>query len=86
MTRVGASALARVGANGEFFVDNLLVRIHLIIVMIKWIGLVPWEFEISFAGSLTSTFQRARTTPAGCNRFLARRGQLERFQILVPAK
>ena len=23
---------------------NLLVRIHLIIVMIRWTGLAPWEF------------------------------------------
>ena len=29
----------------EFFIDNLLVRIHYIIVMIKWTGLAPWEFE-----------------------------------------
>ena len=25
----------------EFFIDNLLVRIHYIIVMIRWTGLVP---------------------------------------------
>ena len=40
----------------EFFIDNLLVRIHLIIVIIRWIGLAPWEFELPFPGSLTSTF------------------------------
>ena len=40
----------------EFFIDNLLVRIHFIIVMIRWTGLAPWEFEFSFSGSLTSTF------------------------------
>jgi len=40
----------------EFFVDNLLVRIHVIIVMIRWTGLAPWEFESPFPGSLTSTF------------------------------
>jgi len=28
----------------EFFIDNLLVRIHCIIVMIRWTGLAPWEF------------------------------------------
>ena len=27
----------------EFFIDNLLVRIHFIIVMIEWTGLAPWE-------------------------------------------
>ena len=26
------------------FFDNLLVRIHFIIVMIRWTGLAPWEF------------------------------------------
>ena len=40
----------------EFFIDNLLVRIHLIIVMIRWTGLAPWEFEFPFPDSLTSTF------------------------------
>ena len=40
----------------EFFIDNLLVRIHFIIVMIRWTGLAPWEFELTFPGSLTSTF------------------------------
>jgi len=39
-----------------FFIDNLLVRIHFIIVMISWTGLAPWEFELPFPGSLTSTF------------------------------
>ena len=40
----------------EFFIDNLLVRIHVIIVMTRWTGLAPWEFEFPFPGSLTSTF------------------------------
>ena len=40
----------------EFFIDNLLVRIHFIIVMIMWTGFAPWEFEFPFPGSLTSTF------------------------------
>ena len=40
----------------EFFIDNRLVRIHLIIVMIKWTGLAPWEVEFPFPGSLTATF------------------------------
>ena len=40
----------------ESFIDNLLVRIHFIIEMIWWIGLAPWEFELSFPGSITSTF------------------------------
>ena len=40
----------------EFFVANLLVRINFTIVMIRWTGLAPWEFEVPFPGSLTSTF------------------------------
>ena len=42
-------------AEREFFIDNLLVRIHFIIVMIRCTGLAPWEFESPFPGSLTST-------------------------------
>ena len=45
-------------AERELFIDNLLVRIHFIIVMIRWTGLAPWEFEFPFPGSLTSTFQQ----------------------------
>ena len=48
--------LHREGTEREFFIDNLLVRIHFIIVMIRWTGLAPWDFEFPFPGSLTSTF------------------------------
>ena len=44
------------GREREFFIDNLLVRIHFINEMIWWTGLAPWEFEFPFPGSLTSTF------------------------------
>jgi len=37
----------------DFFIDNLLVRIHFNIVMIRWTGLAPWECEFPFPGSLT---------------------------------
>ena len=40
----------------ELFLDNLLVRIHLTIVMIRWTGLAPWVCEFPFPGSLISTF------------------------------
>ena len=40
----------------ELFIDNLLVRIHFIIEMIRWTSLAPWDFEFRFPGSLTSTF------------------------------
>ena len=29
----------------EFFIDNLLVRIHFIIVMIRWTGLAPGSLD-----------------------------------------
>ena len=40
----------------EFFIENLQVRIHFIIVMIRWTGIAPWDFEFPFPGSLTFTF------------------------------
>ena len=40
----------------EFFIDNLLVRIHFFIEMIWWTGLVPWEVDFPFTVSLISTF------------------------------
>jgi len=42
----------------KFFIGHLLVRIHFIIVMIRWTGLAPLEFEFSFPGSLTFTSPR----------------------------
>ena len=51
----------------EFFIDNLLVRIHFIIVMIRWTGLAPWEFEFPFPGSPTSTFLGARENCSSCS-------------------
>ena len=50
------SGLTGRGVEREFFHDTLPVRIHWIIVMIRWTGLAPWEFEFPFPGSLTSTF------------------------------
>ena len=57
-TTPGVSCLPHAGCSKEreFFIDNLLVRIHFITVMIRWTGLAPWEFEFPFPGSLTSTF------------------------------
>jgi len=52
----GLASLALEPRDREFFTDNLLVRIHFIIVMIRWTGLAPWELELPFPGSLTSTF------------------------------
>jgi len=38
-------------AGGRMLLDDLLVRIHFIIVMVRWTGLAPFPFP----GSLTST-------------------------------
>ena len=32
----------------EFFIDNLLAQTHLIIVMISWTGLAPWDLNSLF--------------------------------------
>ena len=40
----------------DFSVDDLLVRVHFIIVMIRWTGLAPWEFEFPFPGLLAEVF------------------------------
>ena len=41
----------------KFCIENLLVRVHFIIEMIRWTGLAPWEFEFPLPGSLISTFR-----------------------------
>ena len=38
--------LRRCQREREIFIDNLLVRIHSIIVMIWWTGLAPWELAL----------------------------------------
>ena len=58
LQRVVSTSLER-----EFFIDNLLVRIHSIIVMIRWAGLAPREFEFTFPGSRTSTFLSLQQAP-----------------------
>ena len=47
----------RVSSSRErgFLTDNLLGRIHFIIVIIRGTGLAHWELEFPFPGSLTST-------------------------------
>ena len=40
----------------DFFFDSLLVRVHFIVVMIRWPGLALWDFEFPLPGSRTSTF------------------------------
>ena len=57
-----------IASNSEetFFIDNLLVQIHFIIVMFRWIGLAPRDFEFPFPGSLTSTFLPSPTFTRTC--------------------
>jgi len=54
---------ARAYREREFFIDNLLVRMLFIIVMIRWTGLAPWEFEFQFPCCLISTFLVGNTIP-----------------------
>ena len=51
------------GKARESFVDSLLVRIHFIIVMIRWTGLASWGFEFPFPGSHTCTFLENEVCP-----------------------
>ena len=65
---------------------SVLVRIHFIIVMIRWTGLAPWESEFLFPGSLASTFLtrgagavaanscRLHVPPSRCNKCLCFKG------------
>ena len=52
-------------AEREFFIDNLVVRIHFIIVMIRWTGLAPWEFDFLFPGSAEVADEQRGVRPAG---------------------
>ena len=56
---VSQTAQRAAGGNSrqrEFFLDNLLVRIHLIMEVIRWTGIAPWKFEFYSSGSLASSF------------------------------
>ena len=53
--------------DSEFFIDNLLVRIHFIIVMIRWTGLAAWEIELRFPSRWARSrhcARRASTAPS----------------------
>ena len=68
----------------EVFNDNLLVRIHFVIVMIRWTGLAPCEFEFPFPGSLTSTPPNRWVTPVS-GAVLVAYGTYSALDHLVPA-
>jgi len=61
----------------EFGFDNLLVRIHFIIVMTGWTGLAPCEFEFLFPSQLTSTLLVACRGNAKAHEFGVRLGALK---------
>ena len=46
----------------EIVIDNLLVRFHSIIVMTRWTGLAPWDFDFPYPGGLTSTLLACLST------------------------
>ena len=62
--RVQSASIDLRAREKDFFIDNLLVRIHLIIAMIRWTGLAPWAFKFPFPGSLISTFLGLATLPS----------------------
>ena len=67
---MGGERGQRAGASSEreliqSFIDNLLVRIHFIIVMIRWTGFAPWEFEFPFPGG---GFERVASADSGLGR------------------
>ena len=75
------AGFAQFPSERRFFIDNLLVRIHLIIEIFWWTGLAPWELELSFPGSLTFIFLavcfcltrqscKAEAHEAGCSHFM----------------
>ena len=55
---------APAGTGREFCIDNLLVRSHFIILMIRWTGLAPWEFDSLFQVALLSYRQVQRSCRA----------------------
>jgi len=67
----------------EFFIDNLLVRIHFIIVMIGWTGLAPWKFEFPFPGSLTSTFLEPLPHPITLKERFLERGAVKEIDRTI---
>ena len=42
---VAAAGWPTAKAEKGFFIDHLLVQIHIIIMMIRFTGLAPWDFE-----------------------------------------
>ena len=73
--RVTQEMRGTIRSQQEFFIDNLLVRVHFFIDRIWWTDLAPWEFEFPFPCSLIPTFldhQVHSTLPRNQIRFKAR--------------
>ena len=68
----------------EFFTDDLLVRVHSIIMMSKWTGLAPWASELPFPGSLISTFLGGAPHPAQMLKTRADRKQHGHHEFPTP--
>jgi len=47
----------------ERVIDNLLVRIHFIIVMIRWTGLAPWEVRTRSTSSSEGVVDARHAVP-----------------------
>ena len=60
----------------EFFMEILLVQIHFIIVMMRWTGFAPWEFEFPFPDSFTSSFLFRVEKRVGASTVARRRVQI----------
>ena len=63
----------------DFVIDNLLVRIHLIIDIIWWTGLAPWVFEFPFSGHAGRSVGGGAQLAAEGGGIAARRGFLSLF-------
>ena len=44
--------VAKSSLERELFIVNLLVRVHFVIVMIRWTGLAPWESGFRVSGCM----------------------------------
>ena len=64
------------GIQERDFFDNLLVRIHFIIVMVRWTGLAPLELEFTFPGSLTSTSLGGIQPESACPKYIGFHGRM----------
>jgi hypothetical protein len=53
MSTIGGKVHLHSARERDFFIDNLPVKIHVIIEMIWWTGLAPWEFDSAILSTST---------------------------------